>query len=337
MTEPVPHRSAGSGELLPCPFCGSAIGLPFPNLRDSDEDDGCPVSCWTIQHTCTVTKGTIWAEGDERSDCVSAWNARAVMPAPAQTVGMPDAWIVDGPLPLDSSEVFLTHEKALEAFNDWGKRITPLYKVMNALAAQPPAAPVETITPHSYVPNYQAMGDCRVCGHGPDAAHHRSSAGSVKERCAALAERFWSIHPREIQDMGITREEFYAAEIEKLVAALITSEPQEAPVSQADSPEPRQGVVLNGRYVELTGLALEVMQSMDKSAARDRKAAFADGRRGGLHYARSVCGELKSGTVREVIDHLERELARPLPAYSDPNFEYRPETGSYHRIAEGGA
>lgn len=119
--------------------------------------------------------------------------------------------------------------------------------------------------------------------------------------------------------------------------ALYSDPPQEAPVSQADSPEPRQGVLLNGRYVELTGLALEVMQSMDKSAARDRKAAFADGRRGGLHYARSVCGELKSGTVREVIDHLERELARPLPAYSDPNFEYRPETGSYHRIAEGGA
>jgi hypothetical protein len=42
---------------------------------------------------------------------------------------------------------------------------------------------------------------------------------SLKEQCAALAKRFWSIHPREIQDMKVTREEFYAAEIEKLVVA----------------------------------------------------------------------------------------------------------------------
>lgn len=39
----------------------------------------------------------------------------------------PVAWMVDGPLPMDSCEVFLIHKQALEAFNDWGKRITPLY------------------------------------------------------------------------------------------------------------------------------------------------------------------------------------------------------------------
>lgn len=37
------------------------------------------------------------------------------------------AWLVDGPLPTDSSEVFLTHDRAVEAFRDWGKRITPLF------------------------------------------------------------------------------------------------------------------------------------------------------------------------------------------------------------------
>jgi hypothetical protein len=42
---------------------------------------------------------------------------------------------------------------------------------------------------------------------------------SIKEQCAALAKRLWSIHPREIQDMGVTQEQFYAAEIEKLVVA----------------------------------------------------------------------------------------------------------------------
>jgi hypothetical protein len=47
--------------------------------------------------------------------------------AQAKLDPVPTAWLVDGPAPLDSSEVFLTHDKALEAFNDWGKRITPLY------------------------------------------------------------------------------------------------------------------------------------------------------------------------------------------------------------------
>ncbi len=65
----------------------------------------------------------------------------AILPAPSAWQGMPTAWLVDGPLPLDSSEVFLVHEKALAAFNDWGKRITPLF------AQSPPAPlPVATLT-----------------------------------------------------------------------------------------------------------------------------------------------------------------------------------------------
>lgn len=51
----------------------------------------------------------------------------------------PLAWVVDGPMPLDSSEVFLTHEKALEAFNEWGKRITPLFAIPDAMATLTPA------------------------------------------------------------------------------------------------------------------------------------------------------------------------------------------------------
>jgi hypothetical protein len=30
----------------------------------------------------------------------------------------------------------------------------------------------DVITPHIYVPDYQAMGDCRVCGHAWDAYWH---------------------------------------------------------------------------------------------------------------------------------------------------------------------
>lgn len=28
------------------------------------------------------------------------------------------------------------------------------------------------VAPHSYLPDRQAMGECRVCGHGPDHAAH---------------------------------------------------------------------------------------------------------------------------------------------------------------------
>jgi hypothetical protein len=46
-------------------------------------------------------------------------------------------------------------------------------------------------------------------------------AGDVAQK---LAERFWRIHPKELQDMGLTREQFYAREIQAaLEAAPVTS------------------------------------------------------------------------------------------------------------------
>jgi hypothetical protein len=40
----------------------------------------------------------------------------------------------------------------------------------------------------------------------------------MSDTIAALAKRFWSIHPREIQDLGITREQFYEREMRALFA-----------------------------------------------------------------------------------------------------------------------
>lgn len=42
----------------------------------------------------------------------------------------------------------------------------------------------------------------------------------------ALAERIWRVHPREIQDMGITRQEFYEREITKVFELLAFGEEQ---------------------------------------------------------------------------------------------------------------
>lgn len=68
------------------------------------------------------------------------WGPNETHPSQYGGMGEAVAWVVDGPLPLDSSEVFLVHAKALEAFNDWGKRITPLYA-----APQPPANAPQTL------------------------------------------------------------------------------------------------------------------------------------------------------------------------------------------------
>ncbi len=46
----------------------------------------------------------------------------------------------------------------------------------------------------------------------------RTGAGQMSDAIAALAKRFWSILPREIQDLGITREQFYAQEMRALFA-----------------------------------------------------------------------------------------------------------------------
>lgn len=42
--------------------------------------------------------------------------------------------------------------------------------------------------------------------------------GEIPE-ASSLAERFWRIHPREIQDMGITRQQFYEHEIARAILA----------------------------------------------------------------------------------------------------------------------
>jgi len=38
----------------------------------------------------------------------------------------------------------------------------------------------------------------------------------MSDAVAALANRFWNVHPREIQDLGITREQFYEREMRAL-------------------------------------------------------------------------------------------------------------------------
>ena len=58
---------------------------------------------------------------------------------------------------------------------------------------------------------------------------------SAETAIAALAKRFWSIHPSTLDDMGLTREEFYASEMVKMFGALTRNEPQGVSQSSADS------------------------------------------------------------------------------------------------------
>jgi hypothetical protein len=50
---------------------------------------------------------------------------------------------------------------------------------------------------------------------------------SADSAIAALAKRFWTVHPKEIQDLGVTREQFYEREMRALFAAL-SGQPQTA-------------------------------------------------------------------------------------------------------------
>jgi hypothetical protein len=40
-----------------------------------------------------------------------------------------------------------------------------------------------------------------------------------REAIARLAERFWRVHPKELQDAGITRQQFYEREMLALIAS----------------------------------------------------------------------------------------------------------------------
>jgi hypothetical protein len=56
----------------------------------------------------------------------------------------------------------------------------------------------------------------------------------MSDTIAALAKRFWRIHPKEIQDLGITREQFYEREMRALVATAELRKLQDIIDSQAD-------------------------------------------------------------------------------------------------------
>lgn len=124
-------------------------------------------------------------------------------------------------------------------------REKPSPDVKNVL--QPPAAPVETLDFEAAL--RQALDDLTVedgkCNWAEVANILPRMRGelraytpqrlSAETAIAALAKRFWSIHPKEIQDLGITREQFYEREMRALFAALVPNEPQGVSQSSAAS------------------------------------------------------------------------------------------------------
>jgi hypothetical protein len=126
----------GIGEECHTPGCAMylhRVDLPFPKDTYTEVADAAATTsepaAWRYQGKngwggiwrCATVKPTFETPDD--------WIVEPLFTGAAQAKPdpVPTAWLVDGPAPLDSSEVFLTHDKALEAFNDWGKRITPLY------------------------------------------------------------------------------------------------------------------------------------------------------------------------------------------------------------------
>lgn len=101
----------------------------FPAMPGFDRDWAADV-LHRYSNRATEPRREVQAEkGREKAKSPSSALEADGSPVSLTTAGTqePVAWRVDGPLPLDSSEVFLSHDKALAAFNDWGKRITPLF------------------------------------------------------------------------------------------------------------------------------------------------------------------------------------------------------------------
>ena len=142
----------------------------------------------------------------------------------------PVAWRVKN----DFGHWYVTQDKALaDTYRDVEKKdVQPLY-----LAAQPPAAPVETAI-------------------------------------AALAKRFWSIHPKEIQDLGITREQFYEREMRALFATLVPNEPQKSPRFAGNKrDEMRQNI-----EARLKAVRQEIVKYIDSGADRSHTVSIPQGK-----------------------------------------------------------
>lgn len=72
----------------------------------------------------------------------------------------------------------------------------------------------DDLPPEVKAPTHDELGDALLAALAtfqPD--------GERREAIARLATRFWSIHPKEIQDMGLTREQFYVREMTNLLAS----------------------------------------------------------------------------------------------------------------------
>jgi hypothetical protein len=94
---------------------------------------------------------------------------------PAQAP-VPAAWLYEmafyikpsDPEPFKKWKWVATIEPPPTIPKDGVRNVHPLY------TSVPSTERCDEIQPHTYSPDYQAMGDCRVCGHGPDATAHRS-------------------------------------------------------------------------------------------------------------------------------------------------------------------
>lgn len=118
----------------------------------------------------------------------------------------------------------------------------------------------------------------------------------AKERAA---RKLTEAQRRELQDLAedgpLTYAEHYKP-IQRL----------EGPSGEADAElVDRQTVMLNGQYVELTGLALEVMRAMTKAEHQAVKDAFRRGYQGALGFARGVCDEHNAD-----LDHVKSRIDR---------------------------
>jgi hypothetical protein len=73
-----------------------------------------------------------------------------------------------------TEEYFDYHANTIDEAWDYARQVARLCSsTARVKEVREVVIPIQQIEPHIYSPDYQAMGDCRVCGHGQDKPWHR--------------------------------------------------------------------------------------------------------------------------------------------------------------------
>jgi len=103
--------------------------------------------------------------------------------------------------------------------------------------------PWSEVTPHIYMPDYQAMGDCRVCGHAENQPWHLYGMGTNSTGCTEWERDYDPVTEQPIEEPAMTAIDMSRLDLQKkefdTLVALTKAYNALPPVVDDDYPEMR--------------------------------------------------------------------------------------------------